>query len=372
MPAEPGPTNTYVPSLDATGQIIQFVRDPKRFRVNNYIAYRPAKQMVGLYMVYDRDNPARVVTEAEYQWADGEPRPDGYNNLDGFDLREYRTKRYDIPFTVGNLTREQASWDIVASQAAGRLMQYMTLQTWLITQTLENTANWTLTSGNHFADCNTLNGGAGYWDTGDTASNPIQKTLYAALDAIMLDTNATVTMDDLRLIIGVRAARQMRTSREITDYIKQSPQALAQVRGELPNPNVEFGLPAKLFGFEVMVESAVRVSSRKTATGFNTGTRNYIKDPTSAIILSKQDGLPGDQVNATMPTPNFSTFQVFYYDGPNSQNNNSDADGPSGLYTVETFEDTRNKRLDGHVVTNFDRRLVAPESGYLITGILSS
>lgn len=367
MPAEPGPTNTYVQSLDATGQIIAYVRDPKRFRINSYLAYRPAKQMVGLYCVLDRDNQARVVTEAEFAWADGQARPDGYNNLDAFDLREYRTKRFDIPFTVGNLTREQASWDIVASQAAGRMQQYMTLQTLLAIQTLETAGNW----GANTNDANVLNDGAGFWDTSDTASNAIQKSIYAAIEAVMLATNGVVTMDELRLVIGVKAARRLRTAREITDYIKGSPQALAQVRGELPNPNVEFGLPAKLFGVELVVENAVRVTSRKTTSGFNNGTRSFIKDPSSAVLMSKVDALPGDQVNATMPTPNFSTLQVFYYDGPNTQNNNSEAEGPSGLYTVETFEDTRNKRLDGHVVTNFDRRLVAPESGYLITNILS-
>jgi hypothetical protein len=367
MPAEPSPTNVYVPSLDATGQIIAFIRNPDQFRFNRYVAYRKASKMVGLYMVYDRDNPARIVTEAEYAFPDGAVRPDGFENLDGFDLREYRTRRFDIPFTVGNLTRAQASWDIVAAQAAGRLQQWATLFTNSVVSLLETAANW---GGVHVADANTLNGNAGFWDTGDTASNPIQKTIYAAVEAIRSDTNSMVSLKDLKMILGVSAARRIRTSREITDYIKGSPDATAQIRGEVDNPNVDFGLPAKLYGIELVVEDAVRVTSRKTATGFNNATRTFIKEPQSAIIVSKQDGLPGDQVG-DFPTPNFSTFQVFYYVGDGPESGEAAKQGPSGLYTVETFADSRNLRLDGHVVTNFDRRLVAPESGYLIQNILS-
>jgi acid phosphatase family membrane protein YuiD len=365
MPVEPGATNTYVPSWDATGQIVAYVRNPKKFRINSYVAYRPANKMVGLYMVYDKDNPARVVSEEEFNWPDGAVRPEGNNNLDGFDLKEYRTFRKDIPFSVGNLTRQQATWDIVAAQAAGRMMQYMTLTTWNVVKFLETAANW---PASHVATADALSGGFGFWDTSDTNLNAIQKTIYAAVEQIMLDTNAMVSMDELRMVIGVQAARKIRYAKEVLDYIKQSPMALAQVRGELPNQNVEFGLPAKLFGMDLIVENAVRVSSRKNAAG--TSTKAFIKDPNTAVILSKQDGLPGDQVG-DFPTPNFSTFQVFYYTGDGNKNEEKSG-GPSGLYTVETFEDTRNKRLDGHVVTNFGDKMVAGESGFLITNILSA
>lgn len=361
MPAEPSATNTYVPSFEATGQIVAFVRDPKKFKFNDYVQYRPATKMVGLYMVYDKDNPARVVTSQEFLWADGQVRPEGNNNLDTFDYKEYRTKRYDIPFTVGNLARNQAPWDLVAAQAAGRLQQYATLMTYEILQTLESTGNW----GSNTDTATNLGGGK--WDAGSAANPYMQRGLYAGIEAVLKATNGMVTPDMLRLVIGPDAARKVRTSAEILDYVKSSPFAMAQIRGELDNPNVLYGLPSHLFGVELVIEDAVRVSSRKGAAATS---RGFVKDGDKAILLTKDAGLPGDQVGM-MPTPNFSTFQVMYYVGDRAENTQDQGGGPSGLYTVQTFEDTRNERLDGHVVTNFAKVLAAPEAGYLFQDILT-
>jgi hypothetical protein len=39
---------------------------------------------------------------------------------------------------------------------------------------------------------------------------------------------------------------------------------------------------------------------------------------------------------------------------------------------LETFEDTLNRRLQGRVVSDLAFKMIMPESGYLITDILSS
>lgn len=365
---EAGPTNTYMPgwdtNTDATGQIVHYMKDPKNFRFNEYCAFRPALRMAGIYYVLDKDQPARFVSKAEYAWPDGADRPSGNQNNLPFGTEKYMTERFNIPFVVGNLTRNQAPWDLVASQGASAAQQWATLFTADVVGVLEDANNW----GTHTKSADQLNGGVGYWDTSDTTLNAIQNTIYAAVEQIMLDTNSLVTMDQLRMVIGVQAAKRMRTAREITDYVKGSPEALAQVRGELPNRNLEFGLPAKLFGMDLIVENAVRVTTRKGVTA----NRIFIKSGNSAVIMTKQDGLPGDMVSERFATPNWSTFQVMYYTGAGKGNKDDARDtGPSGLYTVQTFEDLENERLKGHIVTNFDQKLVAPESGYLITEILS-
>lgn len=364
---EPGAYNVYVPGADtqATLAIIAFLKSPKKYRYNSYVAYRPATRMQGIYLVLDKDAGARHLTMNQYAWRDGANRPEGNNNALPFGSMPYRTERYNIPFTVGNLSREQASWELVAAHGAMAAMQWATGFTTEIMTLLENPANW----GTHTADANDLNGGAGFWDESDTQLQAFQRTIYTAVEQVIKDTNAMVSSEDLRLILGVEAARKLRSSREMTDFIKGSPDAQRSIENaDRSNPNAEFGLPKYLAGLELIVENAVRVTTPK---GGNPTGRVFLKDPTSALIVAKQDALPGDQVSDQFSVPNFSTFQVFHYTGAGKGNNDDSKNGPSGLYTVQTFEDPINEKLAGHIVTNFDMKLVAPESGFLITNVIN-
>jgi hypothetical protein len=345
---EPSPTNTYPPSWDAAGQVIAFIRDPNKFKINNYVQFRPASAMLGLYMVLDGDQGARVVEEAAFDWADGNERPKGHDQLAQFRMVPYRCQRKDYPYTVGNLTRKQCPWQLEAAQAALSMQQAMTLRTMRIVSLMENAANW----GDNTADADTLNGGVGGWDTADTGNYAIRKTLNAAVLEINKATNGMITSKDLRLVLGADGAKAIGESKEMADYVKSSPSAEAALRGEIFNPNLDYNLPPKLYGIEVVVEDTVRVSSRKGAA---TVTKEYVKSGDSAVLVSKVNGLPGDQVGP-YPVPNFSTVQVFHYDG---------------LLKVQSFEDAVNELLSGHVVENFTEVLAAPAAGYLITDILT-
>ena len=60
MAVIPSATNTWVPNWEATGQIIAFCRNPKEFRINDYVAFRPAKKPIGLYLTLDTTQNRRV------------------------------------------------------------------------------------------------------------------------------------------------------------------------------------------------------------------------------------------------------------------------------------------------------------------------
>ena len=64
------------------------------------------------------------------------------------------------------------------------------------------------------------------------------------MELILDDTLAAVDLDDLVLLINSADAGNLIESQEIVDYIKGSPDALAQIKGELPGKNSMYGLPS--------------------------------------------------------------------------------------------------------------------------------
>ena len=82
----------------------------------------------------------------------------------------------------------------------------------------------------------------------------IKRSIAHACETILDDTLAGVDLDDLMLVMSTGCAKEIGLSQELVDYIKGSPEALAQVRGELPNYNAIYGLPARLYGIPVVVE----------------------------------------------------------------------------------------------------------------------
>lgn len=348
---EPSPTNTYPPSWDATGQLITFIRSPNSFKLNDYCKFRPATVMQGLFLYLDGDQGARVPSEAEFDWADGGKRPEGKDMLAQFRYEPYICQRKDYPYVIGNLTRKQCPWQLEAAQAAMAMQQAMTLRTMRIISLLENSANWE----SSYDDANDLNDGAGHWDAADTGNYAIRKTFNAVVLQINENTNGMVRSKQLRCVIAPDLAKSMGESKEMADYVKNSVWAKETLQGKLAgdNPNAEYNLPPIVYGVEIVVEDAVKVTSRKGAT---TVAKSRVKSPNSAVFCAVVDGLPGDQVG-NFPVPNFSTFQLFHYDG---------------LLKVVTFEDVEHERLKGHVVEIFTEKMVAPAAGFLVENVLSA
>lgn len=346
--AEPSPTNTYPPSWDATGQIITFVRDPNRFALNSYCKFRPATAMQGLYLYLDGDQAARVVDEAAFDWADGAERPRGNDQLAEFRFEPYMCQRKDYPYTIGNLTRKQCPWSLEAAQAAIVMQQAITLRTMRVVRMLEDEDNW----GDNADSADALNDGAGPWDASDPDLLAIRKSINQSVLNVNKATNGMVHENQLRLVISPESAKPIGESKEMSDYVESSVWAKSTIEGNLFNRNRPYNLPPVLYGVETTIEDAVRVSSRKGAAS---ATKGYVKSASSAVLCAMVDSLPGDQVGA-VPVPNFSTFQIFHYEG---------------LLKVTSWEDVRNERMEGHVSEIFTEKMVAPAAGYLIQDILS-
>jgi len=354
------PTNTFLPQ--ATGQVIGYIRDPKEFNVNRYVQLIEAPAPVFVYPVLEKDQSIRIAEETEFAWEDGDMRPTGHHNLSRFSWTEGRCFRRDFPYTLGlqavQTARKVGAFDPELVESKSVSSQAMTYRTNRVIKGLQTTANW---SGNT-ADANTLNGGVGKWDaaSGDPSVTAhylaIKKTLMAAAQKIHLGTNGKVKWKDLRLVLSPITAMAMANTGEIHDYLKFNSNSTKIVEeGGLANPNEMWGLPATLYGIEVVVEDSPIVTVHSKADGslasISSSERTYIKDSDSAILMSRVGG-----IDAPYGAPNFSTLQLYWYQYE---------------MAVESREDTWNKLVEGHVVEQVKEVIAASDSGYLITDVLT-
>lgn len=346
----PSPTNAFVPSWEATGLVIQFVRSPSRFKLNEYVQKRPTTKPVGLYLKLDGATPIRVVTDEEFAWEDGDELPLGNTNIAPFEYAEFRCYRRAYPWTLGWQTIKNASWQVRAAQSQIVMMQAMTNRTKRLMTILETAGTW----GSNTATATDLNAGAGKWDTAsDDPADPnylaITKSINEAVRRIFLATNAMVAYEDLRLILSPGTAIAMSETPEIRNYLRESPFAMAQVRGEDRTArNNAWGLPNKYAGVELVVEDAPIVTTRQNAA--MTASPAFIKGDDNAILVSRPGGIDGPEVGG----PSFSTVQWFHFDGE---------------LRVKSFQDELNEREVGAVVEQYKEVVAAPQSGFLITDI---
>ncbi len=188
-------------------------------------------------------------------------------------------------------------------------------------------------------------GNTGNWAQSTTARQDIKRSFNEAAEVILDDTLAAVDINDLMVVINSRLASNMSLTQEIVDYIKGSPEALAQVRGELPGSNTFYGLPDKLYGFPLIVEKSRKVTTHKGATT----ARSQVLPNATPFMCARPGGLVGVQ-NA----PNFSTVAIFVQEE----------------MTAETKRDDDNRRTKARIVDTYVAKMIAPVSGVLYTGAM--
>lgn len=345
--------NGFIPS--ATGQAISYIRNPDEFQVNNYVQYLEAPETQGYYAVIDRDTPARVVTDEEYDFEDGAERPvTPYNGL-FFAWQNFRTKRRNVGTVLGDQAVEMAqdAWKALEHHIGAISQIAITLRTWRVIQLLEATGNW---NGNT-ADANVLNNGAGNWttssdDPNNTNYNAIKRSLIEAVRRILISSRGFVRARDLVLLVSPGLAQAMANTGEIHNYLRNSgPFSLGVLEGKEPNLNEDWGIPKILYGIPVIVEDAVRVTDRPTAAGgVGTGASSNastIKADTSAVLMSRKGGIDGQY-----GSPSFSTLQVYWF---------------QYLMSIFAWHEPRNARTLVDATEQYIEVLAAPESGFLIT-----
>lgn len=341
----PSGSNTFVPSFDASGHlVVQFSRDVKSFAANKYVTLSPVKKSSGYYLRITAEVAARVINSdllREFVWADGDDAPKGDWNAEAFEFKTFNTQRYAFPFRIGYKANEQADFKILQSFAANEAAQAMTARTVKIHRLI-------LTSGNYdsgHVDTAT-NWGGGAINSGTATSPVFKKILNAMAFKIVLATLGRVQPKDLVVVMNPRSADALGRSQEIHSYLKESPYALAQVRGDAPSQNGQWGMPDQLYGYKIVVDDTVRVTSKKGATR----AADFSFTDAYVAMLAR----PGELV-APAGGPSFSSVHVFAYEE----------------MTVEQRDDPGNRRIEGRVVEDNDVTMVSPASSCLCTGTLA-
>lgn len=328
--AAPSGTNTFVPSMEASGNLwTGFSRNQEEFAVNRWTQIIRATKPQGLYAVWASKQAARV-DPTKFEWADGAAAPNGNFNTESWVDESFRTRRYAIPFTLGNKAVDYADWPLLAAYGAIRAQQAMTLRSMMAVSCLEQ-VDWN--SVGHLYNITGTGPGSGQtnanasWDTGTVDVPVIKKALGKGSRKINVDTMAVVQPKKLKLLINPNTAGAMANSAEIHGYIKQSEFAQAEMLGDVPNVNSDWGLPSRLYGLEVQVEDAVLNTTPKGLDNLQ-----YVLPDNEAFLISRVGALEG-----VMNGPSYSTIVGFFLEE----------------MTVESRVEPNERRTEGRVVDDF-------------------
>jgi len=342
----PASSNTYVPSHEASGGlIVAFSRNIKDFKLNQYIKLVPVSKSAGYYLQITAEEAARVINAnlQDFVWADGAEAPMGNQNLESFQYVKFLTQRFATPFNLGQKAVNQADWPILQVHAGISAAKMMTIRTQNVWNQLTTSGNWAGNTGTATAL------GGGLWDVSGATDKFIRKSFNQVAENIIQATLGVVQRKDLVCVINPHTARLMSETEELRDVLKQSPYALGIIRGDdKETGNWEsWMLPPTLFGIKVVVEDAVKVTSKKGATSKTT---SYVLPNQTAVFLARPGGLVGME-----GIPEFSTAQVFCYEE----------------MTVESKVDVDNRRTLGRCVDDVATAVVAPAAGYYVTSCTS-
>lgn len=339
-----GAPNTFVPSTEATdNMIVDFSRNPQSFPLMNYVRLVPVKKSVGMYSAMTVEEAGRILQTnlANHLWADGDDAPGQGGNTESFEFKTYQTSRYVFDFKLGSKAVDQASWDILAQHARIKAQQAMTARAQKAITLLTTSGNW---AAANTSAVSSISGVTGKWDVSTTARKDIKRSIDYALDTIRLGTLSAVNLADFKLVMSPGCARLLAVSQEIVDMVKQSPDARNEIEGKL-GPATAYGLPARLYGIEIVIEDTVKVTSKKGATK----AASYVLSDSTPFLVARPEGMTA--VAGSETAPSFSTISMFAYEE----------------MTVESKYDQDNRVHKGRVVEDYDMVLTASPAGFLFT-----
>ena len=348
-PVFPGQFNTFIPSTEATqNMVVDFSRNVDKFPLAKYVQYVPVGVNKGFYTRMTIEQAGRLLTDdgADALWADGTDAPRQTGKTESFSFEPYVCKRYADGFEVGEIAAEQASWDLLAQQARITAQRVMTRRTNIVLSQAADSTNYAASQYVDVSNAGSPSGGAALDASGATDLH-IKKTLdYCALN-IVKNTLSAVSPGDIQFVMNPETARLLSDTQEIRDFVKQNVGSFAMIEGnKMAVPGINYGLPATLYGYNIVVEDTVKVSGKKGATA----TPSYALANGSILALSRVGGLEGVE-----GARSFSTWQLFLKDE----------------MIVEQKHDNDHKRHVGRIIDHFDVRQVAPISGMLIENALT-
>lgn len=340
-------SNTHVQSFDRNSLIIDFSRNPRDFKINQYMQIVPVKKTTDFFMRMTLEEAARVINDglADNAWADGNDRPSGVDGTESFGFESYRCERFWYPATLGQIAVDNADWDIKSQHLRIKAQQAMTKRSVRAIKEMTTSGNYDAT---HTADVTSgISGNSGTWAASTAARGDIQRSLNYAANLIRRDTFSVVKPEDLQLVISPGLALSLGVSQEIKDYMKGSYEAGKVIRGDENWRNENYNIPDNLYGYEVIVEDTVKVTSRKGATKVST----FAMPDATPFMCARKGGIEG-----VAGAPNFSTGVIFVY-------------SPDDMAMVDDY-DAKNRRHDLGLIDHFTPKLIAPVSGFLFTGAM--
>jgi hypothetical protein len=333
----PGNVTTYVPTL-SLDLMVEFNRT--EFPINRYIGRKKVDKEKGFYTQMKNDNQARFTSPAQFIWQDGNDAPKILGTgSDSFTFPAYSTLRYCYPEQLGYLAVEQGSWDVLGQASRLRTMQGMTARSYRLASLLTTSTNYP--TANYSATATALAGGT--W-TSATSTNPyIKKSILSMTQTIVQQTFGVVQPKDLYLVVNPNTAIIVAQSAEFIDLLKQSPVAINIFEGT--NYNSRFGLPDSIYGVNLVVDDTVYNSAGPGAAS----SLSYTVADNVAFITTKQDAINPSVGQA------FSSAGLLTYED----------------WSVNVFNDLKNRRYDLQVTENTAEVMFAGQAGYLIADVHS-
>lgn len=346
-PVFPGSPNVWVPSHEAGNKlVIDYSRNPKKFALNKYIQIQPVDKVLGLYQQMTIEERGRVMSTnaAEYDWDDGADAPSGTDGTESFIWQQFLAKRKAYAFRLGDMTVDQASWDIVAQHAEIMAQKAMTVRTQLAYNILTTSGSY---ASGHTSAASSISGCSGNWAQSTTARSDIKRSLEYMFELMLNDTLGVIEPEDCYLVFGSATAAAISQSQEIIDMVKGGPDAYPMIQGKLNGGRQLYNIPSTLYGFNVVIDK-----TRKTTTlkGSSSPARSAIFAVGNAFLIARPGALVG-----TAGAPSFSFLQQFTYKKYDM--------------VVETKYDDDNKRTNGRVIDCIVPAAVAPGAGAWISSV---
>lgn len=344
---QPGAGNVYVPQA-TDNLIVNFSRSPNRFQLNRYVKITPVERQTGYYADFSNIDTMRLVADTDHEWPDQQERPRGTERTHRW--REFSCRRYNYSFMLGQLTEQQQSngLDLIMRNSEMQAQICMTHRTVQAGAALTTQANWPSISRSATIDALLSDSGAS-WYASSTTQLYIKKSIQIVTEKIIQNTGGAVNpYTDIQMVMNPTTARKMATTAEIHAYLTAHEQAYSHLSSFDLLPM--FGLPPKLYGIGVTVDTTPRVTTRRDADQPAGETISWAFPDNKVAFVSRTGGMEGQE-----GVPSFSTLAMFV---------KSDDD-----MRVEVQTDSWNRVIKGGVSDNRDFRVVAPLSGYLLEDV---
>lgn len=342
--AAPGTYANRIPALN--GQIlIDYSRKVGDFAVNEIVHLIPVDKEIDYYAKFDPSAQSRTLDRNLRLWKDGQPRPISDSGKQSHDFVKYATERQNETLPFGNNLTAQSEWDVIKQHSNVLAVRGMTMRTIDVYTILSTSGNYL--SG-HTDTATNLAGGK--LDVATSANNYIQKAFNGAANQIHKATHGVVGKESLTAIMSPTVAYKLAQTAEVREVYIQSQFADGMLQGNA-QWSTNYGLPPKLYGINILVDPTIEVTSKPNLAG--TTTKDYVDFLDEIAIVAKK----GDLVATSDFATTFATIGLFVYK-------------PEEML-LEVLDDPLNKRKLVSYTDNYDTQMIAPQTAYLITDVLT-